>query len=76
MLIRKAKEKLEFKSEKMGVEIDAFKSYPIGIMKTYFDLIYSVNVRCLTIIEIIQLIDISVDCGFTGETEYPMHFRK
>ena len=60
----------------MGLEIDAFKIYPVGLIKKYFDLIYSVNAKCLTVIEIIQLMDVTLDCGFTGGNDFPSHFRK
>jgi hypothetical protein len=76
VLIRKAKEKLGSKPEKVGLEIDAYKIYPVEIVKKYFDLIYSANVTCLTVNEIVQLIDLIYDCGYTDENEYPWNFRK
>ena len=60
----------------MGLEIDAFKIYPVGIVKKYFDLIYSVNAVSLTINEIIEILDLVSHCGYTDGDEYTWNFRK
>ena len=58
------------------MEIDAYKSYSIDIVRKYFDLIYGVNASELTVREIIQIVDLLFDCGYTDEKEYPWQFRK
>jgi hypothetical protein len=59
-----------------GLEINAFKKYPIEIVRRYFDLIYGVNASELSSIEIIQIIDLLFDCGYTDKYESPWQFRK
>ena len=76
VLVRKAKEKRGSKTEKIGLEIEAYKIYPVEIVNKYFDLIYSVNADSLTTNEIVQLIDLIYDCGYTDQNEYPWIFRK
>ena len=76
LLIRKAREILSPNAGYQGLEIDAFKKYPIGIVRKYFNLIYGVNAAELYLIEIIQIIDLLFDCGYTDKNEYPWHFRK
>ena len=76
LLVRKARQKLGTHSENNGLEIDAYKIYSIDIVRKYFDLIYGVNASELTVREIIQIVDLLFDCGYTDEKEYPWQFRK
>ena len=55
--------------------INEFKMYPVGIVRKYFDLIYGVNAVELSIMQIIQIIDLMYNCGYTDEQEYPLQFR-
>ena len=66
----------QISAENNGLEINAFKKYPMGIVRRYFDLIYGVNASALSLIEIIQVIDLLFDCGYTDKYESPWQFRK